>query len=98
MLIDRAAEIMQLALDADEHLIETPLVARTWKAPLKRVGKNSAEGQASLADSFVADHYATGGQKRLEITQADAKASGSRAALSLAFSAGLIRRRISFRM
>ena len=39
VLIDRTPEIMQLAPDADEHLIEVPLVAWTWPALFQRVGK-----------------------------------------------------------
>jgi len=43
VLVDRAPEIMQLALNADEHLIEEPLVPRSRTPPLQRVGKQPAE-------------------------------------------------------
>jgi hypothetical protein len=43
VLVDRAPEIMQLALNADEHLIEEPRVTRSRTPPLQRVGKQPAE-------------------------------------------------------
>ncbi len=39
VLIDRAPEMMQVALDADEHLIEVPLVTGPRPPALQRVGK-----------------------------------------------------------
>ncbi len=58
VLVHRTPEGVQLAPDADEHRVEVPRVARPWTAPLQRGGKQPAEAQAPLADSFVADQDA----------------------------------------
>jgi hypothetical protein len=48
MLINRSPEVVQFALDADKHLIEKPLVARLWPAPLEAVGVGPPEAQAPM--------------------------------------------------
>jgi hypothetical protein len=73
--IDCTPEIMQLAADAEKHLIHKPFVARPWPTPLQRVGKQPTEAQAPFPDAFVADHHAAGGQDRLDVTQAEAEAA-----------------------
>jgi hypothetical protein len=74
VLVDRAPKIVLLAADADEHLVDVPLVARLWPAPLQHVGEDPAEAQAPLADALVADHDPTLGQDQLNITQAQTEA------------------------
>jgi hypothetical protein len=74
MLIDRAPEVMQLAPDADEHLVHVPLIARTGPAALQFVGEHPTEAQAPIADAFVADHDAAGGEDQLNVAQAQAEA------------------------
>ena len=74
MLVDRSPQVVQLAADADEHLIQMPFVARPGPAPLERVGERTPEAQAPGADALVADHDAALGQDRLNLTQAQAEA------------------------
>ena len=65
---------MPLAADADEHLIHVPLIARSWSAPLQRIGEDPAKAQAPLADALLADHDPTRRQDQLDITEAQAEA------------------------
>ncbi len=44
---------MQLAPDADEHLIEMPFVAGTWPMPLQRVGELLPEAKAPLTEPII---------------------------------------------
>ena len=37
VLVDRTPEVVQLADDADEHLVQVPLVAGSWTSPLQPV-------------------------------------------------------------
>ena len=74
MLVDGAPEVVQLASDADEHLVHEPLVAWRQMVPLQRVREKPSEAQAPLTDALVADHHATGSQDQLDIAQAEAKA------------------------
>ena len=39
MLVDRPSEIVQLAADANEHLIQVPLAAGSWTSLLQPVGE-----------------------------------------------------------
>ncbi len=67
VLVDRPPKILQLARHADQNLTEAPLVAGPRPSPFQFVGEQPAEAKASLADSFVADHDATGGEDGLDI-------------------------------
>lgn len=53
VLVDGPPEIMLLAADVQEHLIEKPFVAWPWSAPLQRVGEQPAEAQAPVVDALV---------------------------------------------
>ena len=66
VLVDGPPEIMLLATDAQKHLIHKPLVARPWPAPLQRIGEQPAKAKAPVADAFLADYDAAGGQDRLD--------------------------------
>ncbi len=73
LLIHRSPEVMQLAVDANEHLVQMPGVA--WPRPsapqLGRVAR--AELQALAPDALVAHHHAPFGQDQLDIPQAQAE-------------------------
>ena len=70
MLVDGSPEIVQLAADADEHLVQMPLIAWLWPAALERVGERPPEPQAPGADALVADEDAALGQDQLDLAQA----------------------------
>jgi len=74
VLIHRAPEMVQLAADADEHLVHESLVAWPWPTPLQRGGEQPAEAQALCADALLANHDAVGGEDQLDVTQAQAEA------------------------
>src|SRR5687768_14185292 len=59
MLINRSPEVVQFASDADENLVEKPLVSGFRPALLKGLGVNPSEAQAPLADGLIADHDAS---------------------------------------
>jgi hypothetical protein len=61
VLIDRSPQIVQLAADADEHLIQMPLVARPWPAALERVGECPAKAQTPGADGTRSERPGGGG-------------------------------------
>lgn len=65
---------MRLALDAQEHLVEMPFVARLGPAPLQGAGEQPAEAQAPLSDALVGHDHAAGGQDGLDVAQAKAEA------------------------
>jgi hypothetical protein len=54
VLIDRAPEITELTLDANEHRIEEPLVAWTRTAALQCVCEELTEAQTPLSNGLVA--------------------------------------------
>lgn len=74
VLVDRAPQIMLLVADADEHLVQEPLVARLGPAALERVGEVPAEAQAPLPDRLVADLDAARRQDQLYLPHAQAEA------------------------
>src|SRR4051812_694368 len=74
VLVARPPQVVQLAADAEEHLIQVPLVARPWPTPLERVGEGSPEPETPGADALVAHYDAALGQDRLDVAQAQAEA------------------------
>ena len=74
VLVDRPPEVVQLAPDPDEDLVQVPLVARPGSAPLERGGEGVTKPPAPGADALVADHDAALGQNRLDLAQAQAEA------------------------
>jgi hypothetical protein len=53
MLVDRPPEIVELAADPDEHLVQMPLAARPWPAALERGGEGPPKAQTPSADALV---------------------------------------------
>jgi len=53
VLIDRTPEIVRLAIDFHEDLIQVLFVARPGPPPAQLIGKGLAELLAPLADCFV---------------------------------------------
>jgi hypothetical protein len=59
VLVHRAPEVVGLAVDLDEYLVEVPFVARSGPAPRQPVGECLAELGAPLPDRLVGDHDPT---------------------------------------
>jgi hypothetical protein len=74
VLIDRAPEITEFALDANEHRIEEPVIAWTRTAALRCVCEEPTASQTLLSNGLVADHGVTCGQDQLDVAQAQAEA------------------------
>jgi len=70
VLIDGAPEIMQLALDPNEHLVQVPLVTGLGAAPTKIVREARAKFQAPAPDALVGDKHAALGQEQLDVPKA----------------------------
>ena len=70
VLIHGAPEIARLALDADEDLIEVPLVTGPRPAATEIVGEGRAGLQAPATDAPVRDDDAALGQQQFNIPQA----------------------------
>jgi hypothetical protein len=64
---------MQLASDADEHLIEMPLIARARSPATQAAREALAELLAPAADGLVGHKHAALGQDQLDVTQAQAE-------------------------
>ena len=63
VLVHRAPEIVQLAVDLQEHLIKVPGVARLRSALTELAGEVGAELEAPLSDALVADDDAPLGEE-----------------------------------
>ena len=72
--IHRAPEVMVLAGDGEDDLVEMPLVAPARFTATQVVGDVPTEFQAPLADRFVADRNATGHQHLFNHPQAQREA------------------------
>src|ERR1700730_8548724 len=73
LLVHRTPEPMPLPGDADDDLIEVPLVATARRSPTDAAGEFPAEFQAPLPDRLVGHRDAAGGQHLLEHAQAQRK-------------------------
>src|SRR3712207_983984 len=73
VLIHRAPEVMQLAVDLQEDLVQVPGVARLRPSPTQPAGELAAELQAPLPDALVADHDAPLGEDQLDVSEAQAE-------------------------
>jgi hypothetical protein len=73
VLIHGAPKIVLHSVDANEHLIEAPLVPGPRSAETKAVGKGLAEFPAPTLHRLVGDDNASFGQKQFDITQAQAE-------------------------
>ncbi len=74
VLIDRAPQVLLRAVDADEHLVQVPLVARTRASPTQRVRVGLAEFLAPLAHRFVGDDHPALGEQLLHVAIAEREA------------------------
>ena len=70
VLVDSLPEVVQFAADADEHLVQEPLVTGLRPASLEGLGLGSSEAQAPLTDGLVADHDASRSQDQLDLSKA----------------------------
>ena len=73
ILIDGAPEIVQHALDPDEHLVHVPLVPWSWPAASQAVGESRPEFHAPASHRLVGDDDAALSQDQLHIAQAEAE-------------------------
>jgi hypothetical protein len=60
--------------DADEDLVEMPLVTRPAPAPFQRIGEYPPETQPPFSDGFIADDHAARGKDQLNLAQAQTEA------------------------
>jgi len=70
ILVHRAPQIMKFAPDADEDLIQVPLVARSGTPPTQTVRETLAELLAPATDRFVRDEHASLRQDEFDVPQA----------------------------
>ena len=71
MLVDRAPQVVDRAVDPDEDFIEMPFVAGPGApAPAQPVGIDLPELRAPLPDGLVADHDAALQHQLLDLTKA----------------------------
>src|SRR5271157_2038978 len=73
VLIDGAPEIMQLALDPNEHLVQVPLVTGPGPAPTKTIREARAKLQAPAPNALVGDNHAALRQEQLDVPKAQAE-------------------------
>ena len=73
VLVHCAPEVMQLAINLQEHLIKVPGVARLRPALTELAGEVGAELEAPLTDALMADDNAPLGQDKLHLAQAQAE-------------------------
>ncbi len=73
VLIHRTPQIMQHAIDADEHLIEVPRVSRPGSPAAQPPGKISPELPTPVSDALVSDDNPALGQDKLDIAQTEAE-------------------------
>ena len=74
VLINRSPEVVQFAADADEHLIQKPLVTGLRPPPSEALGVGASEAQTPLADGLVADHDPARCEDQLDLSQAQVEA------------------------
>ena len=71
VLIHSAPKIMLHALDPNEHLVQVPLVPRSWPSVAQAVGETLAEFLAPAPHGLIGDDKPTFSQKHLDIPQAE---------------------------
>ena len=62
MLVHRAPQIVQHAMDADEHLIKMPGIAGLRSSPAQLPGEVGTELQAPMPDALMGHNDAAFGQ------------------------------------
>ena len=70
VLIDRAPQVVDRAVDADEDLVEVPFVAGPGLAPAQPVGVELPKLRSPLPDRLVTDRNATRKHQLLDLTKA----------------------------
>ena len=70
ILIDGTPQILPMAANRDEDLVEMPDIAEPPLVPLELRGVAWAELPTPLANRFVGDHNSALGQQILDITEA----------------------------
>jgi hypothetical protein len=73
VLIHGTPKIMLYSADPDEHLIEIPLIPRSWPPAAQAVGKAPAEFLAPATNGLVGDDDTPLGQKELNVPEAEAE-------------------------
>ena len=68
VLVHRPPEIVQHAVDPDEHLVEVPGVSRLGSAPSEPSGEIRTKFPAPVPDALVRDHHAALSQDQLDIS------------------------------
>jgi hypothetical protein len=71
VLVDSAPEIVELAADAEEHLIEMPLVTRPRPPSAQSIRETLGELQAPAPDRLVGEDDAALGQEQLAVAEAE---------------------------
>ncbi len=71
LLIDRAPQIVRVAVDREEHLVEMPRVARARTTTAQLIGKLLAKLQAPLPYGFVRHLHAACCQQFLDIPKTE---------------------------
>ena len=70
IVIARMPETVHRPLDANDHLVEVPPVARTWARPSEPAGKSGAELQNPAPHRFIGNLQASFGAKFLHVAVA----------------------------
>jgi hypothetical protein len=70
VLVSRATQKVDHAVDPEEDFIEMPFVAGPCPAPAEPVGVDLPERRTPRPDGFVADHHAALQHQLLDLTQA----------------------------
>ncbi len=74
ILVHGSPQIMNLAIDLDEHLIEVPLVARTRTSTAQFISEGLTELSAPFTDRFIGERHATHSHDLFDISVAESEA------------------------
>jgi hypothetical protein len=74
VLIDGTPQVMPVAIDGENHLIQVPLITRTGTATPERIGILLAERAAPFADGFVGHDDPMDPEQLFDIAIAEAEA------------------------
>jgi hypothetical protein len=67
LLVDRPPEVLSLAVDLDENLVQVPLVAGLGAAAAQLSGVGRAQLRAPLPDGLVRDDHTAGEPQLLDL-------------------------------
>jgi hypothetical protein len=74
VLINRPPQVVLLAIDRDEDLIEVPLVAEAWPPAAQLLGVGLPELAAPLADALLGHRHPALGQELFDVAVAEGEA------------------------